>query len=183
MKKVIRKKLLNVDEKYILNIKKLSCFAFVNIKSIKINNPKKILLHSTNIYVKRDYKLWSTEEKIDNINLFLKEKFNIKSKLSIYKINKSKVLTYYVIILPKTKSLQIDNFRWRSYLDFYKLKTNKEDDIIERKEDINIYFKILNFSLNNHLQYKLEPDIQCGKSYIKIEKIYKILRNHIEISK
>lgn len=180
MKKVIRKKLLNIDEKSIYNSSSLSCFAFVNIKNIKINNPKKILLHSTNILVKRDHTLWTTKEKIDDFHLFIKEKFNIKSKLSIYKINKSKVLTYYVIILPKTKSLQIDNFRWRSYLDFYKLKTDGEDNIIEKKEDINIYFKILNFSLNNHLKYKLEPDILCGNSYIKIEKIYKILRNHIE---
>ena len=146
MKKVIRKKLLNIDEKSIQDKKKLSCFAFVNIKNIKINNPKKILLHSTNIYVKRDHTLWTTEEKIDDINLFIKEKFNIKSKLSIYKINKSKVLTYYVIVMPKTKSLQIDNFKWRSYLDFYKLKTDNQDNIIEKKEDINIYFKILDFS-------------------------------------
>ena len=56
--------------------------------------------------------------------------------------------------------------------DFYKLKTDNQDNIIEKKEDINIYFKILDFSLNNHLQYKLEPEILCGNSYIKIEKIY-----------
>lgn len=163
MKKNIRKKLFHIDKSFLkdiqLNNKYYTGIAFVNVNTKKINDPNRILLNYTNFYLKNNTfdfleKDLSQQQLID----LLDNQINTDYELQL--IYESSNIKFYLIKL--LEDIEIKNYQKRSYIDFYRNNTE------------NLYYNILNFKMNNHLNYKYFLN-DSKTIYIRLGKIYKYL--------
>lgn len=147
---------------------------FFNTYTPKVNNPSKILLNYSYIYLKNHkyFPIHQIDEqtKLNNKYLynFLQKNYQIdKSQIRIVKeIYQIPKITLYLINLDKQKYLlDKEGFTWHRFLDFYMYDLNAEyDDLYEA---INNNKTMINHHLNN----KLYPN-KYIQMFVKVKKLY-----------
>ena len=166
MKKIVKKKNYCIENE---SIKSITGFIIVNISTPSIKNPNKILLNNTKFLLNNDE--FFTEDKIvKNVNQYLKENFNINKSNNILLIENTNI-TIYLVCIDDVNNINIPDYKWRKYIDFYSLSDN-------------IYFSILNSklgNLNSHLDYKLKLN-NIDNNYIRLKYVYKKLMEQNKIT-
>lgn len=147
---------------------------FFNTFTPKVNNPSKILLNYSYIYLKNHkyFPMYKVDDqvKLNNTYLFnfLVENYQInKSQIKIVKeIYQIPKITLYLIYLDKQYLPNQDEFTWKSLLDFYTYDLNAEYD--------DLYQAICNNQetlINHHLNNKLYPN-KYIRMFVKVTKLY-----------
>jgi len=145
-------------------------FIFIYYYTPKPRNPKKILLNHSYIYLKHhtQFPLVKVNYSITNINNtyvtdYLTNNYNLDNIKLIKKIYEHENLQLYMINLNDKNVLNIQNFNWRTYLDFYTYDLDTTFD--------DIYYNILYKDNNLHLSHKFYANNHI-KIFIKLRKLY-----------
>ena len=153
----IKRKLnIRIDPKSLIKLqsKQYLGIVFTYFYTPKPINHNKILLNHTNIYLLNNNKFEIYPIKIGKVTKkfiyeYLNNNFNIVKKdikliRNLYSIDN---LNIYCITLGKKDIINIPNFKWRTYLDFYTYDNDSTFD--------DIYYNITKKNKNLHLSNKL----------------------------
>lgn len=151
-------------------------------KPIFSGNPKskdKIYLNLSGFYLKEneymeEIILPKDKSPIKNLNKNIKNKYNLKDEIQHIKYLFNKNNVYYVVVKLKSMTEFIEDFKWKTKFDFYKIDpSNKTEDLFE-----NI---LVNNSLKNgpKLKNNLEVKLKTKKYLNSNTNLYHIYNSMI----
>jgi len=147
-------------------------FIFIYYNTPKPKNPKKILLNHSYIYLKNRDQFTLVKVNYSNSNInnnfvtqYIKDNYNIDKVKLLKQIYSTKNLHIYIVNL-NNKKIEIENFSWKTYLDFYTYDYDSTFD--------DIYYNIIFKSNNLHLNHKFYTNNYI-RGFVKLRKIYENL--------